>query len=418
MKIAAALFSMLLLARSAQAGFSNYNSILIGDQAAGMGGAAAAVVGDASGCAWYNPATCALLRGQSFSAAVGIYKKYDTIYGDNIDFVQAGLKANQGFFRALPSSTGSIIRMEEFMKDYTFTLSIVTPEYDTFKGDLYNSNDSKTTLSYTDESLWVGPSISKRISQTEAMGLTVYYTARSYTKTLSDRTILSGGQSKSYQEERNLTQNSVVAVLGYTKRLSESWRMGASIRFPSLHVAGKASYFDNQLDAGTNVSTNNFTNLSTNARIPARYTLGFAYEEPGSIVMAFDLSTYSRENYRDLNVDAPNIAEDIEHKQIVNAHFGMEFNFTNWLKMRYGVFSNFSAHPDPDASRTSGQADHVDQVGWSSNLALRKGKITYTFGGYYTGGKGRSVQRLNQNVQVINKTQQVFTMLVGTSYFY
>jgi len=132
-----------LLAQPVSAAFSNYNSILIGDQAAGMGGAYTAMTDDASALAYYNPAGLAYLQGHSFSAAVGIYKKFDTSFGTEEDFTKAPLRINQGFFRAIPSSTGSVLRRE----NYTFALSIVVPDFDNYKGDLGTMNEKTTTLS-------------------------------------------------------------------------------------------------------------------------------------------------------------------------------------------------------------------------------------------------------------------------------
>lgn len=409
---------VLLIPSLSWAAFSNYNSILIGDRASGMGGAGTAVVGDASACTWYNPATCALLKGKSFSAAVGIYKKFDTVYGDNEDLTKAGLRVNQGFFRALPSSTGSIIRFDETLPDWTFAFSIVTPEYESFKGDISSSLNSKTTLSLTDESLWVGLSASRKVSASEAMGLTLYYTARSFTKSLTDRTFVSSTQSTVFQEDKAFTQNALVAILGYHKTLNEHWSLGTSFRFPSIHVAGSATYFDNLLDSGTTVSTNNLPALSTNSHIPAKLAFGVVYEEIGSILIAADVSAYSTENYPDLNSDVPGVAEQIEHRQTVNGSLGMDFVLKQDLRMRIGAFTNFSAHPDPDVTKVRGQGDHIDQLGWAANFAFKSEAITYTFGGYYTGGRGRSAQRINQVTEVVNKTQQIFTMLVGTSYSY
>lgn len=139
------------------AAFSNYNSILIGDQAAGMGGAYTALHNDASALAWYNPATLALLEGQSFSAAVGIYKKFDTQYGLAEDITKSALKVNQGFFRSLLSSTGSVVHyrdfLNEYLRDYTLALSIVKPEYENYTGYITPTADHKNTLSVTVKSL-------------------------------------------------------------------------------------------------------------------------------------------------------------------------------------------------------------------------------------------------------------------------
>ncbi len=404
-----------MISRQGHAAFSNYNSILIGDQAAGMGGAATAVVGDASSCSWYNPATCALLRGQSFSAAVGIYKKFDTIYGENADLIKAGLKVNQGFFRPLPSSTGSIVRFKDIPL-WTFAFSIVTPEYDTFKGDLLNSNNSKTTLTLTDESLWVGGSVSRPISKNESFGLTLYYTARNFSKSLTDRTFVSQTSTNIYQEEKGFTQNAIVATLGYYYRINTNWNLGLSWRMPSYHVAGSATYFDSYLESGTTTRTNNLTSLASASHIPQRYIVGISYEEKRKFTVALDITNYSKESYKDLDVEQDGIAEEIQHNPIWNVSLGGEYFLKPWLKGRLGVFSNLSAHPIPDVTKVRGQGDRIDQVGWSANLALKSGNITYTFGGYYSGGRGLSSQRINQQVAVIAKTQQVSTMLVGTSY--
>ncbi len=413
------LILVLFNAPLAQAAYSNSNSILIGDQAAGMGGAATAVAGDASSCSWYNPATCALLKGKSFSAAVGIYKKFDTVFGENVDLIKKGLEVNQGFFRPLPSSTGSINRFEA-LPDWTFAFSIVTPEYDFFKGDLTNTSgssaSSKTTLSMTDESLWVGGSLSRMISESESVGLSMYYTARSYTKSLSDRTFVSQTATNIYQEEKTLTQNAVVATLGYHKAINDNWSWGASWRLPSLHVAGTATYFDNTLNSGTTTATHNITSAASPSHIPQRYSVGVAYEEKSQYLLALDIANFSRENFYDFQTEESGLAEELNYNAVWNIQAGVEYHIRSWLKGRIGGFTNFSAHPNPDPSKVRGQGDHIDQVGWSANLAFQSGAITYTFGGYYSGGRGQSSQRINQVVAVVPKVQQVSTMLVGTSY--
>jgi hypothetical protein len=195
---------LLFLGIEARANFSNYNSILMGDQAAGMGGAAVAMDEDSAGMAFYNPATLAKLEGQSFSAAVGIYKKFDTRFNDDGDITKASLRANQGFFRALPSSTASVIRPDQipFLKGYTLALSIITPEYDNFQGDVKLDGDSSSTLNMTTESLWVGGALAKRISTRESVGLTLYYTARSVSKIASDITYIDATHSKIFSRRK------------------------------------------------------------------------------------------------------------------------------------------------------------------------------------------------------------------------
>jgi long-chain fatty acid transport protein len=407
-----------LFAFEAAANFSNYNSILIGDQAAGMGGAATAMIEDASGMAWYNPAGLAKLEGQSFSAAVGIYKKFDIRYREESDLTKASFRVNQGFFRALPSSTGSVIRPHqlEWLEGWTMALSILVPEYESFKGDIATEGQSASTLTLTTESIWVGGAAARRLNDRDSFGFTVYYTARSVSKTVNDRTIISTVQSQIFTEERNLTQNALVGLVSWHRDIDDHWKVGVSYRFPSLHIAGKAEVYQTFIDNGAIQNPISESSLDTRARIPWKATVGVAYVTPGTSRWAADVSTYGPLSYGDL--EREDLSEKIEHRPVWNVSLGYEKEWREWFKTRVGFFSNFSSHPDPDPSLVRGQGDHVDQAGFSANAAFRSGNIEYTFGGYYTGGRGRSVQRINQAYEVVTKAQNVFTMLVGTSYSY
>ncbi|WP_413288963.1 OmpP1/FadL family transporter [Bdellovibrio sp. HCB337] len=404
--------SILLVVQTSMAAFSNYNSILIGDQAAGMGGAYTAMTSDVSALAYYNPAGLAFLDGHSFSAAVGIYKKFDTSFGEEEDYTKAPLRINQGFFRAIPSSTGNVFKKG----DYTLAFSIVVPDFDSFKGDLRNNNENITTLSYIDESLWVGGAAAKKISDTESMGLTVYYTARSYTRSLNDRSFPTASEAILFNSEKILVENALVAILGYHLDMSEKWSFGASLRTPSLPVKGTGSYFSSRVETNPySVTTVNRPDEKSNVNIPAKFALGVAYREGDDVRVSADASFYQSLEYKDFN--DPAIGTHWKHSSIWNLALGLEKRILSWMKIRTGVFTNFSSHPNPDSSLAGSQPDKVDQVGFSANLVFNSGdKIDYTFGGYYTGGRGKSMQQINQTTEEVIVTQHVFTMLVGTAF--
>lgn len=401
-----------LLAQPATAAFSNYNSILIGDQAAGMGGAYTAMTNDASALAYYNPAGLAFLKGHSFSAAVGIYKKFDTTFGKEEDFTKAPLRINQGFFRAIPSSTGSVIRRD----DYTMAISIVVPDFDNYKGDLRSSAENTTTLSYIDESLWVGGAIAKKISEEESMGLTMYYTARSYTRSLNDRSFPTASEAILFNSEKTLVENAIIAILGYHLKLNDKWSFGASLRTPNLTVKGAGSYFSSKVNTNPySVTTVSRPDEKTHVNIPGKLSLGVAYQESDDLNISVDASLYQAMAYDDFA--DPTIATHWAHKSIWNVAAGVEKRVVPWLRVRAGVFTNFSSHPNPDPKIMTAQPDKVDQLGFSANLAFTSGdKIDYTFGGYYTGGRGKSIQQINQSAEEVIVTQHVFTMLVGTAF--
>jgi hypothetical protein len=182
-------------------------------------------------------------------------------------------------------------------------------------------------------------------------------------------------------------------------------------------VSGRGNYFDSLFQTGsTDIASNVFTEQESKFRIPQKYTMGMAYSPIPYLWIAADMTYHSATNYRDMEQEA--IGEIIEHRALWNGALGVEYAFNPWIKLRLGGFTNLSTHPDPEASKVRGQADKVDQLGFSANLALRRKQIEYTFGGYYTGGRGRAIQRFEQQLQHIDKSLQVFTMLVGTSYYF
>lgn len=403
-------------AQNVFAAFGNYNSTLIGSQAAGMGGAYTAGIEDISAIPWYNPAGLAFFRKKSAASAVGIYKKFDTQYGANEDFTKASLRANQGFFRALPSSTGSVIRSDyEPLKEYTFALSILVPEFESIRVDVRNTAENTSSYGFTEENLWVGQATSKKISKSESVGFSLYYTARNFSKSVSDRSSFDGNRKVLYSEERSIVQNGLIFQLGYMKRLSPDLLIGASLRFPSLLLYGSASYADSLIDsASTDQSTNNIIGLSSSSRIPPRLGVGFSWRALPELLIHIDGTYHGAESYWD--IDSPEHAEKIEHHEVFNGSLGAEIALRDWLKFRFGGFTNLSSHPDPIPEKVKGQADRVDQLGFSANMVYSSGHVQYTFGGYYTGGKGRSVQRVNQEYAITPRQSQTFSMLVGTSY--
>lgn len=397
------------------AAFSNYNSILIGEQSAGLGGAYTAMFGDAAGAPYYNPAGLAWMNGNSFSSSVSIYKKFDTVMGKDEDLIKAPLRVNQGFFQSIPSSAGSVIRVN----DFNVGLSIVVPDYDTFKGDISTTTTNTSTVSFLDESLWVGGTAAKQISEKETVGLTLYYTARNYNQTVQDRTINeSTNDAKLFSEEKSITGNSVIAILGYQIHWTDKFYMGIAFRSPSYEVAGRGSYFRNEISATSGTlnppQTISKPAISSRTKVPGKLSLGFAYQEDKWLV-SIDGSVYTPESYYDFS--DLNIRSKVEHAMMFNGAIGIQYTYKPWLIFRSGWFTNLTSHKQLDIGDKYG--DRVDQLGWAANFTLiSKEKIQFTFGGYYNIGRGKSIQRIDQNYEIIPKTQQVFTMLVATSYYF
>ncbi len=412
------LLNLLLTPNFVFAAFANYNSILIGDQAAGLGGAYTALYGDTAGGPYYNPAGLAWMEGNSFSASVSIYKKFDTVIGSEEDFIKAPLRVNQGFFQSIPSSTGSLFKYE----DFTLGMSIVVPDYETFKGDISNAGNNTSTLSYLDQSLWVGGTAAKKIDKWNSLGLTVYYTARDYNRTVQDRTVdIPNNTVNLYSEEKSILGNSVVIILGHQHHFNQYFFSGLSVRLPSIEISGTGSYFSNEVKTQKSTTDNSYAlsitpvsqpSLASHTRIPGKISLGFAYQD-FPIKISLDGSIYFAEKYFD--IDLPTYRSKVQHQLMGNGAFGIEYQPLPNLILRTGWFTNLTSYKNLNIDDKYG--DRVDQLGWAANFTfITKEQVHFTFGGYYVGGRGKSIQRINQEYTISSEMQQVFTMLLSTSY--
>lgn len=411
-----AFISAIALPSASSAVGPNYNSILIGDRAAGMGGAFTGLSGDPSACSFYNPATLARMEGTSLSATATLYTRYDTNYGDTSDFIGASARANRGNFKSIPSSTGSVAAFGPF----AFGISIVLPEYQFFSGPISSTSNVTTLQNQVDENLWVGGNIALNLDERNSIGVSMYYTSRYYQQTLIDE-LRTGANTRITTEEKSFTQNSFVPVIGYFFRWDSNWSAGVSYRSPSIPINGRGRFFKSALDTA-NLSDPTLNqrfdqaNIAAFTQIPSRLNLGIAYQEAFRRVFSMDISHHFPERYRDMALTEA--SREVTLNPVTNLNLGAEFFLKHWLRLRLGAFTNFSATPEPSVAAGK-RGTHVDMWGFSANIGVfTSDKVSFSFGGFYTGGTGIAVEQSGHQLVQFPISQQFFTMLVGSSYYF
>src|SRR5262249_39610640 len=148
--------------------------------------------------------------------------------------------------------------------------------------------------------LWVGAAFSKNWRESEDLGITVYYTSRSMTQTIAERSYNSSTDYEIYSEEKTVKQNAIVFVLGYLKTINESWKWGISFRPPSLQIAGSATYTESKITNGTLAPPVDQPDLSSRAQIPPRLAVGFSYNNLDKWLWAVDVTVHGPVNYDDV----------------------------------------------------------------------------------------------------------------------
>lgn len=405
-----------LCTSKAAAAYVNYNSILLGERAAGLGGAYTALAADPSATPYYNPATSILQEGSSFSGSVSIFNKYETAIGQSNDFQGAPARINKGFFHGVPASSGTILNF----KTYAIGLSIITPDYDTFSGQVQSPDGTVSLLNYVDQSLWVGLTYSKRLTPVDAYGFSLYYTSRNFNRSVNDKVMTGGGTGEIVtSEEKILTSNSLILILGYHHQFIPNWSVGVSYRPPSLRVSGEGSYYRSTTQTNPFLETTiNQGSIRATSQTPQRLAIGVAREIAQDNTISVDLQMYAPLDYKDFP-DFDTGTDDLHYKFTTNLAMGYEKYVRNWLSLRGGLFTNLTSTRTIDSSSPYRQLDHINLYGVSANLNIRMHEQTsFTFGGYYSGGTGLSTELVGGSVKTIAKSQQIFTMLVGTGFHF
>ncbi len=401
--------TLLLLSSISNAAYSNYNSILIGERAAGMGGAFTALSGDPAACSFYNPATLARMEGSSLSAAVSVYNKYETNFGEARDFTGAPLRINQGSFIPVPTSSGSVYSFRNF----AFGLSIVIPDSQTFNGEVNSSDTNVSLLNIQDESLWVGGNLALNINEELAIGLTMYYTSRNYSRSVTDR-LITGAETSITNTEKTLSNNSLIYILGNYYQIDKNWQLGFSHRFSALEISGHGTYFDSEVATTGAPPSTDENGILSETRIPSKTTIGLAYEQTKKLTVSMDISYFGNERYYDLE---GSFGDLIIHKPTWNLNLGTEYQLKSWLGLRFGIYTNFSSAPEIPDNVTERRPDHIDMLGFSANAAIyTSSQSSLTIGGYYNGGRGHSTQRVSGAIKKVSASLQTFTLLIGTTF--
>ncbi len=259
---------------------------------------------------------------------------------------------------------------------------------------MFSEGTRTKNMNFTDESLWVGGSVEKELNESQRVGLTLYYTARNLSKQEIERDVPSATDLSYRSLEKVMKENAVVSILGYHEKINDHWSWGASIRSTLMAISGKGDLKETLLTANSGtvtLSTPETSGINSKVFIPTRLNVGMAYRPSNDWLWSVDL--HSHEGFKYYDLKGSEAATLVHNRFVTNLSFGGERSYKDWLKFRAGVFTNFSAHPDPDPSLLVEQMDHVDMLGFSANVSLiSEKKIAYTFGGYYSGGWGRSLQ--------------------------
>lgn len=435
----------------AEAQRENYEAVLVGERAAGMGGAFTGLADDAS-AAYHNPAGLAQIRRRGFSLSASGYSYYSRTARGVISAEDERVDLDQAGVLVYPNETSYVLPLGEHGDlAHTVALSLFVPYGFEWEGvqdlSLDRSFQLETNLfSASDEQVYlVGPSYAMRIGSFH-LGVSVFVlhvhadATRSLTATFNEDAALATYRTSSFE----YTSGSFFGLTGTAGVLwvpNDYFALGLRMRLPALRIGGSAETFYTESssfvadDAATMTTSvlelhqDVYANIEgdVNYHVPVSFSLGFSAGVPDRFRISADVRLYlpldsyelvegglvraspmQRELPGGTVREIDTLIRDPGRRLVVNGAIGFDVRFLHEFFLLGGLFNDMSAVPD------EGLADlgQVDMWGASLGVSRRTDSTTFTLGvtGRFGFGEtsGIRFERTSEGPAVLDVTSELF----------
>lgn len=407
---------------TARADDTHYQSVLIGDRAFGMGGAATGLAADTSST-FYNPGALAELPNRSFSASLGLTAFERTRVRAGVRGPGSVADLTQSGSRSLPVFSAALLRFgphgADGLKRHAIAFSTLYPATAdvSLRVDLMNPETGIPSTARVDHNYRLtlyGLSYALHLSHTIAFGITAFLA----TQRMSHRETLfvagggvptpDGGFSEvsHFSAITRIAGRSfgVLPRIGFFYRPNQHVSFGLTFQPPAIPLKGRASLSQQTAiaiaDSGTGVTTTYFEpveqrGMDVRMPIPWMIRLGVGGHVNDSLTLAFDASLHGRVRSRALlpEVDpgamqrALFMSFDTARRTTFDMALGAEWVMRDGVTWRVGAFTNRSAAPRVPDNTSTYRLERVHHYGASFGLGVHVGAYHLTLG--LAGSRGR-----------------------------
>ena len=382
-----------LFAAATHADIYHYNNILIGDRAAGMGGAYTAISDDPSGL-FYNPAGIAHAAGASLNGSVNAYSntfsEYKNVFGNQSwKRVSSGLIPN--FFGLIQPFAGgmagfSVVVTDAVADDQDQHFSNFTPAGGNDPSKDYYINDYYINFNNQDTTYNIGPSFAFKPCDDLSVGLSLYGHFRKQQFILNQQVYRRNGEQIWTNGYFQIVEYGVNPVLGLMWSPFERWSVGMTARKAVvLQSHSRKQMTSKEADVANIVQPAIETSTVIRDR-PLQLSIGSAYFANDHLLFSTDLTW-------DQSVS--------NSQSVLNFALGSEYYINSQWALRAGLFSNMANTPQLSATQT-GQLEHVDLYGGSVSVTnfTRNSSLSVGINGSLGNGKAQVLATGVQDLQV------------------
>jgi long-subunit fatty acid transport protein len=412
--LAMAALVLLITAATGNADEYHYVNMLVGNRAAGLGGAYAAISDDPEGC-YYNPAGIAMAPFSSLSASVNAYSQSEKTYeGALLDTGGSTLDWKQTSSSLLPNFFGVIHKTGPGMLGFSYAVSdsIYRRQKQTFHNIASRVDDNAIenyviNINDSDKTYFFGPSYAYRVTDTLSVGATFYLYYRD--KEIIRNQVLQFEQGQHYLMNYYETNQSwgYRPIAGVVWEPVDKLSLGLSLAktvVTSSDSETQLTFRDTLAEDAYELDGQNFDFSDTNAlylassdssekeKFPLTVATGITYFVSPSFLVSGDVTYYEAVS---------------EKERVINFALGSEYYPWEWVAIRGGFFTDFSHTPELNSDHVN-QDEHVDIFGGSLSGTFFTHQSSITLGFTYAMGQGEAQvvadTTSKQDVEIKNMT--------------
>lgn len=393
----------------------HYNNTLIGDRAAGMGGAYIAVSDDPSGM-YYNPAGLAYSTGRNLSASVNAFYNLEKTY--------KGVIGGNGWTRTSSSLLPNFFGISQPLGGVKLGFSYAVPDSALEDQDQTFYNLPSTLSGYTvsqyvinfnneDNTYNIGPTIAMDLGKKAAVGLTLYghfrhsqwiFNEEVFLKETSTSTIYTNWTNQYYES----SEEGIKPVLGFMFAPTDKFSIGLSAS--KIFVLSQNTTFQQTGKAyNSNDVVRTVMTSDNKKKYPYQLGVGIAYFPSKAFLVSADMNYHSAVKYDDI------ILGKQDRRYVVNGAVGIEYYFSTKYAVRAGAFTNIAN--TKDMGSTINENEKIDLFGGSLSLSHFTRNTSVTFGGTYSQGDGKARIIKGSNA-IQDATIKAWTLFISSSYSY
>lgn len=392
------------------AGEGNYRDFIVGDRAAGMGGAALALAASTESC-FYNPGGLARTESSTVSLSASIYGL--STYRSDSGWAP-GEDIDVDSFLVIPTAFGSVWKLDE---RWVLAVSAFVP-YLARSNDLeaYPSTYEYYKYNKDDQSVWLGPSIACNVDESLSLGVSVFGVYRTFSWF---RDVLRYAQY-TWSEDIKYNDLSLLGIVGAHYQLDPNWSFGLALQPPSIHLSGSGELLEKRSYEDI-ILVNYVDNADTENTIPAQVSAGAAWSEPGKWSVALDLICHFSEKYNRLKGKdqfGTTWTYQIKYEPVLDVSLGGEYYVAEHYPLRAGFFTSLSAAPAADPE-TSWYPAHINKYGLTASIGRETDNTSFNIGVNYSWGSGDFVGWGEEGTLVkVDAKESFLYVFAGTSYFF